>query len=1246
MGNGCSRPSAVSAPKAPSKEGGVKIITEGVKNEVKVEPISTVNKVTVVQVVGKETDLCSASESEGEIASPKKRKVKARSASNESNNLAEVRAATPQLVPNNRTFSSRSTLTPVGENNQNRRESDSLELCAQSTSSGDDATQEPWLEGRTLSGLRNEDNYSLNGSLTRLPKIPNNVAPPAPVCLPAQMSSLKPKQAAQLEKPVAPLTKEEILSACEMGDEEIIKRFLRSHETKHDLLQNGLPMLFNDKTQTHGLHLSAEYGHTGVLQLLLEAGIPADIDVLPITALGVAALKNQVESCKILLRHGADVHAGNENALTLGSSPEISVLFEHVPKPKRLQPLIPLDKSPKMTKKEEEVPEVEAPPPKEYTMPADEEMIEELEVFEGDIADLVISDNFRCRLYAVGELIRAPHRMQKEYMEIFMQETKLTFQAKVIELCAVIDINIVAAHVDKLLTMKKAASVILRLLVEKQELSDNIYARLTDDLSASAVLVDKWRLVSQLIEVRIPRNWDVCNVLCTVLLKNVEHKKNDVRDLARKILTRLPPDIVRAQLEIVGSSLRDKTYAKLSKQFEAPPKEESQKWRDIKDVEPLSDEVRAFALPLIPLFGEEWTACFYSRMWQARAESILGINELLETQENTDLDLVMRCLNEGLGDANQKVLLAAADVVPPVVRRFTPSCQSLEQLRELQTQLFPIVKALCFHMGDAKELVRNGASRSLLSLASIHSNVGSVMSPGTLCALILTHLSPKQNALGFLCRLSALKDLLKHHKVFASTAQEPQIWRNMGCGMTHPDGPVRKESLKIFLQAFKVNYQMIKDSVEQSKLRQLWIDTLDSFNLPQKVYKEIVEHIQPSEDRDGTEEEVIADDDSNNRTAILQTLQTWSKLSEQDLLVYPKWERLHGCLPFANEEVFIALCLWITLLVEDNLVNALRIIKDAIDLVPLTTFELAMIIPRHLLPNLLGLECRNTRTACSVDRLVRWCCKHKNIPKASSMVARQVVNLIEKEEDPARNKRYLMLLQNLPIEEYILKQLLEQLIEKRCELLNGPITQVLIALKAQHTIIIPVELQDLVRHEGGIRVPLELPPLVPHRKELKEDPIGNTLDAATEDEKNNLNKTRSSHDVYGKKQDFNNNPLMGTCDLGSTLSTNRGGSPRPTSSEFTRTRSSADPLQSRQSTPLIGRRQYRGSPQKNICKDSHVRMMEGRHHDSGDTSTDASTNSPKDEINAHLLKCDPNANLTAGPWTRRNETTVFRGMTR
>jgi len=576
------------------------------------------------------------------------------------------------------------------------------------------------------------------------------------------------------------------------------------------------------------------------------------------------------------------------------------------------------------------------------------------------------------------------------------------------------------------------------------------------------------------LEMQIPRNEEILRNLCSITLRNVEHKKSEVREQARTILSHLPEDLVQEQLEEVAPTLREKTFHRLKQEFDQVDMP-TQPWLQLKEVEPLTDEVRAFAEPLIPKFGEAWTACFYSRLWQARSESVLGLGSFIESGDMTDLDIVMRCLNEALGDANQKVLLSAAEVVPSIVTKFAAGAIDLPTLRELQVQLLPIAKALCFHMGDAKATVRNGASQALLALAPLSSArsmaVGSprsmVMSSGTLCALILGHLSPKQNALGFLCRLSALRELLKQHRVFSSVLQEIGAWKNAVLGMTHPDAQVRKDSVRTYLLAFTCNMQAVGEA-QRGKIQEMWAGTLTNHQIPPKILKDLLEQINPQ-----------AQDDPSPQVQFCgqQVLLNWSKLNHVNLIERPRWDCLRDALPAADEEVFVALCKWLQVLPDEHLIDAIRLVKDAVESVPLTTFELAMVIPRHLLPILLGLECKNTRNACAVDRFVRWLSKHKSIPKASSMVARQVVNLLEKEERLERCQRHLVLLEHLAVESNLVPELLDLMVEKRCEHLNGSIMQVLLALKAQHHhIVFPSELQDLIRHQGGVRVPLESPP--------------------------------------------------------------------------------------------------------------------------------------------------------------------------
>merc|ERR1719399_1374784 len=134
--------------------------------------------------------------------------------------------------------------------------------------------------------------------------------------------------------------------------------------------------------------------------------------------------------------------------------------------------------------------------------------------------------------------------------------------------------------------------------------------------------------------------------------------------------------------------------------------------------EPLEDVARDFVAPLVALFGEDWTRCFYSRHWQCR---VAALSDLVSTfpgrfdhvESPSDLlDGTMRAVHEGLGDQNVKVYSEACRCVSAIV---PPFCAHVDA-KLLVAHLAPLLKQLCLRMGDSKEIVRTATTQSLFSL--------------------------------------------------------------------------------------------------------------------------------------------------------------------------------------------------------------------------------------------------------------------------------------------------------------------------------------------------------------------------------------------------------------------------------------------------------------------------------------------------------------------------------------------------
>merc|ERR1719428_309009 len=197
--------------------------------------------------------------------------------------------------------------------------------------------------------------------------------------------------------------------------------------------------------------------------------------------------------------------------------------------------------------------------------------------------------------------------------------------------------------------------------------------------------------------------------------------------------------------------------------------------------EPIDEMAIDFVAPLVELFGEDWTRCFYSRHWQCRTAALSQLAGTIVDRALTVgagaadlLDGAMRTVHEGLGDQNVKVYSESCRCMTAVVPPF------VEQLdgRLLIAHLAPLLKQLCVRMGDAKEIVRTQTTEALFRL--LQPPTCTILSPGALATLILRHLvtapsgnSPKAGdgnskanrgaVVGWLCRLSALRRLVKDH---------------------------------------------------------------------------------------------------------------------------------------------------------------------------------------------------------------------------------------------------------------------------------------------------------------------------------------------------------------------------------------------------------------------------------------------------------------------------------------------------
>mmetsp|Transcript_142793 Transcript_142793/g.259628 ORF Transcript_142793/g.259628 Transcript_142793/m.259628 type:complete len:2277 (-) Transcript_142793:264-7094(-) len=284
--------------------------------------------------------------------------------------------------------------------------------------------------------------------------------------------------------------------------------------------------------------------------------------------------------------------------------------------------------------------------------------------------------------------------------------------------------------------------------------------------------------------------------------------------------------------------------------------------------EALDEMALDFVAPLIALFGEQWTQCFYSRWWQCRVAALMHLSasmprrlEEISTPEMAApalgelLDGAMRAVHEGLGDQNVRVYAEACRAVSAVVPAF---CGVVDG-RLLVAHLAPLLRQLCARMGDSKEVVRTQTTQSLFRL--LRPPTGNIVSPVALAMLILRHLvpqreardgaeagseSPKGNssnskasrsaATGWLCRLAALRDLAKeYHKsiVMQPGTPNPGEWLRLKDGLAHADPTVRHESARLYALVCKMHLRSTGDELAQQPARESWVAALPK-DLPPK----------------------------------------------------------------------------------------------------------------------------------------------------------------------------------------------------------------------------------------------------------------------------------------------------------------------------------------------------------------------------------------------------------------------------
>jgi ankyrin repeat protein len=300
--------------------------------------------------------------------------------------------------------------------------------------------------------------------------------------------------------------------------------------------------------------------------------------------------------------------------------------------------------------------------------------------------------------------------------------------------------------------------------------------------------------------------------------------------------------------------------------------------------EALDEVALDFVAPLIALFGDGWTRCFYSRHWQCRVAALMHLSasmphrleeinapEMAPPALGELLDGSMRAVHEGLGDQNVRVYAEACRAVTCVVPAF---CGAVDG-RLLVAHLAPLLRQLCARMGDSKEVVRTQTTQSLFRL--LRPPTGNIVSPVALAMLILRHLMPqkdredataegsgsppKVNAAasrsaptGWLCRLAALRDLAKeYHKtmVMQPGASHPGEWLRLKDGLAHGDPTVRHESARLYTLVCKMHLRSLGDEEAQKPCRESWAAALPK-ELPSKSLSQVRRLLKLPEKPPGT----------------------------------------------------------------------------------------------------------------------------------------------------------------------------------------------------------------------------------------------------------------------------------------------------------------------------------------------------------------------------------------------------------
>lgn len=336
--------------------------------------------------------------------------------------------------------------------------------------------------------------------------------------------------------------------------------------------------------------------------------------------------------------------------------------------------------------------------------------------------------------------------------------------------------------------------------------------------------------------------------------------------------------------------------------------------------EALDEVAMDFVAPLIALFGDGWTRCFYSRNWQCRVAALthlaatisqrleeLNTQEIAPTALSELLDGSMRAVHEGLGDHNVRVYAEACMAVTAVVPAF---CGAVDG-RLLVAHLAPLLRQLCARMGDLKESVRIETTQAVFRL--LNPPTGNIVSPVAVAMLLLRHLAPSRQeeadsplagskgatgkgaATGWLCRLFALRDLAKEHSkkmVQHPGAMHPGEWLRLKDGLAHGDPTVRHESARLFALMCKLHLKSLEDQDLQTAGREAWVAALPK-DLPPKSLAQVRKLLKLSESGEGEGDENLGGTGKSMRLSaaainlaaweVPQNLIVWAGCSDEDL---------------------------------------------------------------------------------------------------------------------------------------------------------------------------------------------------------------------------------------------------------------------------------------------------------------------------------------------------------------------------